>query len=57
MQSIGAIMATVAMPSRQKDAENAEYNHRMVVNAIAASFVTFLVAGGYWIVSTLVKVS
>jgi hypothetical protein len=50
-------MTTVAMPRRREESENAEYNHRMLVNAVAASFVTFLMAGGYWIVSTLVKVS
>jgi hypothetical protein len=50
-------MTTVAMPSRRQEIEDAEYRHRMLVNALAASFITFLVVGGYWIVSTLVHVS
>jgi hypothetical protein len=29
----------------------------MVVNALAASFLTLMIVSGYWIVSTLVQVS
>jgi hypothetical protein len=50
-------MTTMAMPRGHKEIENAEYKHRMLVNAVAASFITFLVVSGYWIVATLVQVS
>jgi hypothetical protein len=35
------------------DAERAEYRQRTVVNFVAATFVTFLMISGLWIVSTL----
>jgi hypothetical protein len=45
-------MTVVALP-RNREAENEEYRQRMIVNAIAATFVTFLMVAGYWIVTTL----
>jgi hypothetical protein len=53
-QLIGAHMTVVA---RDRQIENAEYRQRMMVNAVAASFITFLAVSGYWIVTTLVQVS
>jgi hypothetical protein len=50
-------MTIVAMPRRRQEIENAEYRQRMLVNAFAASFITLMIATGYWIVSTLVQVS
>ena len=47
-------MTVVAL--RNREVENEEYRHRMLVNAIAATFVTFLVVAGYWIVTTLAGV-
>ena len=29
----------------------------MLVNALAASFITLMMIGGYWVVTTLVQVS
>jgi hypothetical protein len=49
-------MTTVAMPRRSHEDENAEYRERMIVNAVAATGVAFLIAAGYWIVSTLTTV-
>jgi hypothetical protein len=46
-------MTTVAMPRRSHEDENAEYRERMIVNAVAATFVAFLIAAGYWVFSTL----
>jgi hypothetical protein len=43
--------------ARDRQIENAEYRQRMMVNAVAASFITFLAVSGYWIVTTLVQVS
>jgi hypothetical protein len=43
--------------AERQDAENAEYRQRMVVNAVAASFITLMIVTGCWIVSTLVQVS
>jgi hypothetical protein len=48
-------MTTIAMPRRRQ--EIAEYRQRMLVNALAASFVTLMIVTGYWIVNTLVQVS
>ena len=42
---------------RRQEADNAEYRQRMVVNAVAASFITFMIVTGVWIVNTLVQVS
>jgi hypothetical protein len=50
-------MTTVAMPRRRQEIENAEYKQRMLVNAVAATFLTVLMASGYWIVTALVQVS
>jgi hypothetical protein len=50
-------MTTVAMPRRRQEIENAEYRQRMLVNAAAAAFITFLTVTAYWVVSTLVQVS
>ena len=33
--------------------ERAEYRQRMLVNALAASFITLLMISGYWMVVTL----
>ena len=53
---IEAFMTTVAMPRRRQDIENAEYRQRMLVNALAASFITLLIVTGYWVVTTLTGV-
>jgi hypothetical protein len=51
-------MTVVAISrKRQKVEASAEYRHRMLVNALAASFITMLMVTGYWVVSTLVQVS
>jgi hypothetical protein len=42
---------------RQEAEADAEYRQRMLVNAVAATFVTFLMVTAYWIVTTLVQVS
>jgi|HubBroStandDraft_6_1064221.scaffolds.fasta_scaffold4536481_1 hypothetical protein len=39
--------------ARQEVERGAEYDHRMLVNFVAASFLTLLVIAGYWVVSTL----
>ena len=49
-------MTTVAMPRRRHDIEDAEYRQRMLVNALAASFITLLIVTGYWVVTTLTGV-
>jgi hypothetical protein len=54
-------MTVIAMPSRWKrppevDEREEEYRHRMLVNLVAASFITVLIIGGYWVVSTLAGV-
>jgi hypothetical protein len=41
---------------RQEVEESAEYRQRMLVNAVAASFITLLMIGGYWVVTTLAGV-
>jgi hypothetical protein len=46
-------MTTAAMPKRQQETESEEYRQRMLVNAVAASFLTLMIASGYWILSTL----
>jgi hypothetical protein len=47
-------MTTVDLTSARREVEeNAEYRQRMVVNLLAASFITFLTITGYWVVSTL----
>jgi hypothetical protein len=50
-------MTVTAMPNRQQEMESEEYRQRMVVNALAASFITLMIVSGYWIVNTLVQVS
>ena len=55
--SIEATMTVITMPRRQREAENEEYRQRMIVNALAASFITLMMIGGYWVVTTLVEVS
>ena len=50
-------MTVIAMPRRRQEVENAEYRQRMLVNALAASFITLMMIGGYWVVTTLVQVS
>ena len=53
-----AAMTVVAMPRRHRKIEaDAEYRQRMLVNAVAAGFVTFLMVTAYWVVTTLVQVS
>ena len=49
-------MATAEMRGNRQEAENEEYRQRMLVNAVAATFVTFLIVTGYWVVSTLAGV-
>jgi hypothetical protein len=49
-------MAVVAMTrARGEVEERAEYAHRMLVNFVAASFITLLMITGYWVVNTLVE--
>jgi hypothetical protein len=50
-------MTTAAMRRNRKEVENAEYLQRKFVNALAASFITLMMIGGYWVVTTLVQVS
>ena len=50
-------MTVITMPRRQREAENEEYRQRMIVNALAASFITLMMIGGYWVVTALVEVS
>ena len=50
-------MSVIAMPRSRREAENEEYRQRMLVNALAASFITLMMIGGYWVVTTLVQVS
>jgi hypothetical protein len=45
------------MPKGQQETESEEYRLRMLVNALAASFITLMIISGYWIVNTLVQVS
>jgi hypothetical protein len=47
---------TVAVMPRRRQEVDAEYRHRMLVNALAASFITFLMVTGYWVVTTLTGV-
>jgi hypothetical protein len=44
------------MPRKRQVDESAEYRQRMLVNIIAASFITLLIISGYWVVSTLAAV-
>jgi hypothetical protein len=32
-----------------------EYDHRMLVNALATVAITFMIGTGYWVVSTLAE--
>jgi hypothetical protein len=48
-------MTTVAMRTNRREVEN-EYRQRMLVNAVAATFITFLMVAGYWVVTTLAGV-
>ena len=51
-------MTVVAMPRRRQEVDaSAEYRQRMLINALAASFITLMMIGGYWVVTTLVQVS
>jgi hypothetical protein len=51
-------MTVVALPRRHPKVEaDAEHRQRMLVNALAASFITLMIVGGVWIVNTLVQVS
>jgi hypothetical protein len=50
-------MATIAMQRNRQEIENEEYRQRMVVNALAAAFITLMIVTGCWIVNTLVQVS
>jgi hypothetical protein len=50
-------MTVLAMPRKRREVDQRdEYRQRMLVNAIAASFITLLMIGGYWVVTTLVGV-
>jgi hypothetical protein len=55
---IVANMTLVAIPGTRKrqDDERDEYRQCMLVNAIAASFISLPMIGGYWVVTTLVGV-
>jgi hypothetical protein len=49
-------MTVVGMTkARQEAEERTEYDHRMLVNFVAASFMTLLMITGYWVVSTLAE--
>jgi hypothetical protein len=48
-------MSLVEMSKEHLD-ERAEYRERMLVNVLAASFLTLLIISGYWIVTTLTGV-
>jgi hypothetical protein len=57
---VGIDMTVIAMPRKtampregQQVDQSAEYRHRMLVNALAASFIGLLMISGYWVVSTL----
>jgi hypothetical protein len=54
---MGANMTVIAMPRRRQEVEKDEYRQRMIANALAASFITLMMIGGYWVVTTLVQVS
>jgi hypothetical protein len=49
-------MTIIAMPKNRRQLENEEYRQRMLVNAVAATFVAFLMVAGYWVVTTLTGV-
>jgi hypothetical protein len=44
-----------AMSAKEFEVD-AEYRHRMLVNALAATLITFLIVSGYWMVNTLTGV-
>jgi hypothetical protein len=46
-------MTTAGMRGNRQEVENEEYRQRMLVNTIAATFVTFLMVVGYWVVTRL----
>jgi hypothetical protein len=48
-------MTVAAIPRDHREA-NAEYRQRMIVNVVAASFITILMIAGYWVVTTLTGV-
>ncbi len=48
-------MTAVEFPRDRQEAD-AEYRQRMLVNAFATAFITLLIVGGYWVVSTLAGV-
>jgi hypothetical protein len=50
-------MTDVGIPKTRQETESEEYRQRMLVNALAASFITLMIVSGYWIVNTLVQVS
>jgi hypothetical protein len=50
-------MTVLAMQRKGQEVdERAEYRQRMLVNALAASFITLLMIGGYWVVTMLAGV-
>jgi hypothetical protein len=50
-------MTVIPLQRKRKEADDAaEYRERMLVNLVAASFITLLIIGGYWVVSTLAGV-
>lgn len=52
-----ADMTVAAIPIKRQEVDaRAEYRQRMLVNALAASFITLMMIGGYWVVSTLAGV-
>jgi hypothetical protein len=47
-------MTVIPFPRKRQDIDDsAEYRQRMVVNLVAASFITLLIISGYWVVATL----
>jgi hypothetical protein len=51
---IEGIMTAITTPKERREIEErAEYRQRMLVNALAASFITLLMISGYWMVITL----
>jgi hypothetical protein len=45
----------MTMVAMTKTRERTEYDHRMLVNFVAASFVILLMITGYWVVNTLAE--
>jgi hypothetical protein len=49
-------MTAVAIGNSRQEVNSEEYRQRMLVNAVAATFISFLMVAGYWVVTTLAGV-